>query len=246
MWIGRLRMFAGRRGCAVAGENRCGAACVVCDDGRRSPGCGARVVCAQLRSWVIPRERSPPRTSPADCRWRTPRLVVAVRSRALGEYRRQGRDGVGRARPRRGWQERAMGGGAGRDRGGQRPASTVVSGEPEALHELRSKCEQEGSARARSRWPDAAHSPQMEAICASACSKLLSDRPRTPATCRSTRRSAVGSLTRARLDADYWYRNPREPVRVRAGDSRSARRGPPDVRRDQPPPGADGSDRRNR
>ncbi|MBW4721233.1 type I polyketide synthase [Saccharothrix obliqua] len=90
------------------------------------------------------------------------------------------------------------------------PGAVVVSGEPAALAELVASCEADG-VRVRTLPVDyAAHSAQVELV----RERLLADladvvwRPAEVAFV-----SAVTGGPVERLDADYWYRNLREPVR---------------------------------
>jgi acyl transferase domain-containing protein/acyl carrier protein len=91
------------------------------------------------------------------------------------------------------------------------PGSVVVSGAPGALKELHARCEQE-DVRARTIPVNyAAHSPQVEAI----REALLAGCANTAARAGDVPfYSAVsgGVFDADRLDADYWYRNLREPV----------------------------------
>ncbi len=92
------------------------------------------------------------------------------------------------------------------------PSSAVVSGETGALAELLAACAAEG-VRARQIPVDyAAHSTRVEEL----REELLGGcAPAAPRTGELPFHSAVtgGPLDTARLDADYWYRNLREPVR---------------------------------
>jgi acyl transferase domain-containing protein/acetyltransferase-like isoleucine patch superfamily enzyme len=92
------------------------------------------------------------------------------------------------------------------------PRSSVVAGEPAALRELLEECEADG-ARARMIAVDyASHSAQIESI----RERLLKDLgPIAPVSAAipifSTTTAAL--IDGARLDAEHWYRNLREPVR---------------------------------
>ncbi|MGM1057967.1 SDR family NAD(P)-dependent oxidoreductase [Saccharothrix sp. Mg75] len=90
------------------------------------------------------------------------------------------------------------------------PTSVVVSGEPDALAELVAACEA-GGVRARVLPVDyAAHSAQVEAI----RERLLADLAGvTPLEARVPFRSTVIDGPVETADAEYWYRNLREPVR---------------------------------
>jgi mycoketide-CoA synthase len=92
------------------------------------------------------------------------------------------------------------------------PASTVLSGDLQALQDLHTQLEQEG-ARARIIPVNyAAHSPQVEEIRESL---LEGGSGLDPHAGEVPFYSAVtgGRLDTAQLDAQYWYRNLREPVR---------------------------------
>ncbi|MCC8243321.1 type I polyketide synthase [Saccharothrix luteola] len=92
------------------------------------------------------------------------------------------------------------------------PGAVVVSGTPTALAELSAACEAAGI-RARAIPVDyAAHSAQVSAIRRRLLADLADVRPRAADV---PFYSAVtgGPLDTAGLDADYWYRNLREPVR---------------------------------
>ncbi|RNL78012.1 SDR family NAD(P)-dependent oxidoreductase [Halostreptopolyspora alba] len=92
------------------------------------------------------------------------------------------------------------------------PVSTVVAGDPEALGELVAGCEAEG-VRAREVDVDyASHTPHVETIRARILDQLAevgSTAPEIPF--YSTLTGAL--LDGETLDADYWYRNLRHPVR---------------------------------
>ncbi|NEB77523.1 acyltransferase domain-containing protein, partial [Streptomyces sp. SID14478] len=93
------------------------------------------------------------------------------------------------------------------------PASVVVSGEPEAVHALVAVCAERG-ARARTIDVDyASHSAQMDQVreeLADAIGEVTPARARVPFYSTVTGRPMEG----AELDAAYWYRNLREPVRL--------------------------------
>ncbi len=93
------------------------------------------------------------------------------------------------------------------------PSSTVVSGEPEAVRELLSQCEQDGvRARGITGALGAGHSPQMEPLreqLVQACSPIA---PRSSETAFYSTVTAQ-RFDSAAVDPDYWYRNTREPVR---------------------------------
>jgi candicidin polyketide synthase FscE len=96
------------------------------------------------------------------------------------------------------------------------PSSVVVSGDRDALGELLEECVAAG---ARVREIPAAvaagHSPQVEALREGLLASLGDVRPHTgDVPFYST--VAGSSLEHERLDADYWYRNLREPVQLEA------------------------------
>ncbi len=92
------------------------------------------------------------------------------------------------------------------------PASTVVSGEPEALRELLAACEAD-SVRARAISVDyASHSPQIELIREQLLSDLAPIEPR-PAEIPFYSAMSAGPLEGRELGPEYWYRSLREPVR---------------------------------
>ncbi|MGW1375443.1 acyltransferase domain-containing protein [Streptomyces sp. NPDC002446] len=92
------------------------------------------------------------------------------------------------------------------------PASVVVSGEPEAVRSFVAACADQG-VRARTIDVDyASHSAQMEQVreeLAEALRDLRPARARVPFYSTVTSRLMEGG----ELDAHYWYRNLREPVR---------------------------------
>ncbi|WJD95489.1 type I polyketide synthase [Streptomyces antimycoticus] len=93
------------------------------------------------------------------------------------------------------------------------PGAVVVSGEPEALHELLARCEAE-DVRAKLIPVDyASHSAQVEQIHGELLDILAPIRPRTS---RIVFHSTVTGepLDTAGLDAAYWARNLRETVRL--------------------------------
>ena len=95
------------------------------------------------------------------------------------------------------------------------PDAVVVSGDPDALDELLAVCGTEGVRARRLPVDYAAHSAQVEAI----RERLLADLAGiVPQTGRIPFHSTVtgGPIDTAGLDADYWYRNLREPVRFEA------------------------------
>ncbi|MFB8763892.1 type I polyketide synthase [Nocardiopsis alba] len=93
------------------------------------------------------------------------------------------------------------------------PESVAVSGAPEAVEELRAElAAEEIMARRIPEVDVAGHSPQVEVL----RDRMLADlAPVEPRTSEIPFYSTVtgGPLDTAELDADYWYRNLREPVR---------------------------------
>nr|WP_323747693.1 beta-ketoacyl synthase N-terminal-like domain-containing protein [Catenulispora rubra] len=93
------------------------------------------------------------------------------------------------------------------------PASTVVSGEPEAVEELIAACQAAGiRARALPLNTAAGHSVQMEAVEGELRASLAGLKPRTGEIPFSS--TVTGEeFDTAGLDAGYWYRNVRGTVR---------------------------------
>ncbi|MEC3917833.1 SDR family NAD(P)-dependent oxidoreductase [Nocardia sp. CDC160] len=91
------------------------------------------------------------------------------------------------------------------------PNSVVVSGDPDALDGLFTRCEAEGIRARRIPVDYASHSAHVEAIRAELAELLEPVRPRS---CEIPYYSAVTGqrLDTAELDGDYWYRNLRETV----------------------------------
>jgi acyl transferase domain-containing protein len=93
------------------------------------------------------------------------------------------------------------------------PSSVTVSGEPGALDELGKACEAAGVRWSRVAVDYASHSPQVEAIRDELLAALADITPKAAAVpFWSTVTGEVVDDT-ASLDAAYWYRNLREPVR---------------------------------
>jgi acyl transferase domain-containing protein len=92
------------------------------------------------------------------------------------------------------------------------PGSTVVSGEPAPLEAFCARLEGRGVRVRRVASDFAAHSPQLEAIRERMVASLagISAGPSTAPFYSSV---TGGLLETAALDAEYWYRNTREPVR---------------------------------
>ncbi|MGW2426569.1 SDR family NAD(P)-dependent oxidoreductase, partial [Streptomyces sp. NPDC001709] len=92
------------------------------------------------------------------------------------------------------------------------PTSTVVSGDPSALEELRADCEARGVRARRIAVDYASHSPQVTAVEDSLAALLAGISP------RATRTELYSTVTGQRLDTReltgaYWYTNLRETVR---------------------------------
>ncbi|MFF3599512.1 SDR family NAD(P)-dependent oxidoreductase [Kitasatospora indigofera] len=91
------------------------------------------------------------------------------------------------------------------------PGSVVVSGELEALGELLAACEADGVRARRLPVNYAAHSAQVEVIREQLLTDLAGVTPRTADVPFYS--TVTGEpVDTAALDADYWYRNLREPV----------------------------------
>ncbi len=92
------------------------------------------------------------------------------------------------------------------------PSSTVISGEPVALEELRTSCERAGL-RTRAIAVDyAAHSTQVEQVREILLEGCAGIKPKQSAV-RFYSTVTGGTLDTRSLGADYWYRNLRERVR---------------------------------
>ncbi|MFG3252538.1 SDR family NAD(P)-dependent oxidoreductase [Streptomyces sp. NPDC048172] len=92
------------------------------------------------------------------------------------------------------------------------PGSVVVSGDSDAIAELVDSCEESGTRIRRLPVDYASHSPHVERIRDDILTRL---RGLTPRSADIPFYSTVtgGQLDTAGLDADYWYRNLRQPVR---------------------------------
>ncbi|SFM03755.1 Ketoacyl-synthetase C-terminal extension, partial [Streptomyces pini] len=138
--------------------------------------------------------------------------VVALRSRALAEL--AGTGGMVSVPLPAGETERRI------RRWGDRlavaavnsPGSTVVSGDPEALEDLLAECTADGVRARRIPVDYASHSPHVEAIRERLLDLLAPVEPRDAVVPFF---SAVtgGEPDDSHLDAEYWYRNLRQPVR---------------------------------
>ncbi len=92
------------------------------------------------------------------------------------------------------------------------PLSTVISGDPHALEQLLASCEADGVQARRIAVDYASHSEQVEAIRERLLGSLMEIEPHAGAIPFFS--TATGALIdTARLDAEYWYRGLREPVR---------------------------------
>ncbi|MFF2546605.1 SDR family NAD(P)-dependent oxidoreductase [Kitasatospora sp. NPDC058063] len=89
--------------------------------------------------------------------------------------------------------------------------SVVVSGDLDALTELLAACEADGIRARRLPVDYAAHSAQVEAIREQLLTDLAGIRPR-PAVIPFYSTVTGEEIDTSALDADYWYRNLREPV----------------------------------
>jgi mycoketide-CoA synthase len=96
------------------------------------------------------------------------------------------------------------------------PSHTIVSGDPAALDEFTAACEHDGIQVRRIAVDYASHSAQVEEVRELLLAELAG---LTPAPARVPLYSTVGEalsagpLDTTTMDADYWYRNLREPVR---------------------------------
>ncbi|MGN6200778.1 MAG: SDR family NAD(P)-dependent oxidoreductase, partial [Solirubrobacterales bacterium] len=91
-------------------------------------------------------------------------------------------------------------------------AATVVSGTTAALEDLLALCEERGVRARRIPVDYASHSPQVEAIEARIRSDLAPVAP-GPAAVELFSSLSGAAIEGAELDAEYWYRSLREPVR---------------------------------
>jgi acyl transferase domain-containing protein len=92
------------------------------------------------------------------------------------------------------------------------PSSTVVAGDPAAIEELVAECERAGVRSWVLPVDYASHSPLVEAVREEILTSLDGLRPATSSAVLFS--TVTGEpLDPALLDADYWYRNLREPVR---------------------------------
>ena len=91
------------------------------------------------------------------------------------------------------------------------PSSVVVSGDPPALGELLSECEEQGVRARRIPVDYASHSSQVESIREELLESCASIAPRSGEV-RFYSTVTGGLLDTSRLDGDYWYRGLRETV----------------------------------
>ncbi|HXC24194.1 MAG TPA: type I polyketide synthase, partial [Solirubrobacteraceae bacterium] len=92
------------------------------------------------------------------------------------------------------------------------PSSTVISGPGDALEELLEECAEQGIRARKIATPGAGHSAEVEPACeqlVESCSSLAARSGDVPFYSTVT----SGPLDTVSLDASYWYRNTREPVR---------------------------------
>ncbi|MEV8034410.1 type I polyketide synthase [Streptomyces sp. NPDC086182] len=92
------------------------------------------------------------------------------------------------------------------------PSSTTVSGDPDALDELLACCAAEDIWARRVPVDYASHSPQVEAVKERLAEVLAPLRPRSGGV-RFHSTVTAAEFDTAGLDAGYWYRNLRRPVR---------------------------------
>ncbi|MFJ8229629.1 SDR family NAD(P)-dependent oxidoreductase [Streptomyces sp. NPDC094448] len=92
------------------------------------------------------------------------------------------------------------------------PGSTVVSGDAQALAELLSRCEERGVWARRIAVDYASHSPHVDRLRERLSAELADIRPRqgTLPFCSTVTGDIIGT---GGLDASYWFRNLRRPVR---------------------------------
>ncbi|SDM56611.1 polyketide synthase 12 [Allokutzneria albata] len=95
------------------------------------------------------------------------------------------------------------------------PLSTVVSGELGALSDLEAECAATGIHARRVLIDYASHSPQVERVRERVLRELAPIQPRSSSV-RFYSTVTADWLDTSSLDAEYWYRNLREPVRFEA------------------------------
>ncbi|MFJ4153147.1 acyltransferase domain-containing protein, partial [Streptomyces galbus] len=104
------------------------------------------------------------------------------------------------------------------------PRATVVAGEPDAVNDLLALCASAGLDARRIEVDYASHSPQVDAVREELAQELGQVEGR-PATVPFYSTVTGGPLDGQNLDQDYWYRNLREPVRLRDAVRALAERG---------------------
>ncbi|SCL53926.1 Acyl transferase domain-containing protein [Micromonospora eburnea] len=104
------------------------------------------------------------------------------------------------------------------------PAAVVVAGTPEDLDDLRAVCEARGIRARRMPADYASHTRQLEQVRPAMVGALEPVRPRSTTIpfCSSIAGDVIDAAT---LDAEYWYRNLRCPVRFDKAVTTLARRG---------------------
>ncbi|MCZ7434199.1 SDR family NAD(P)-dependent oxidoreductase [Streptomyces sp. WMMC1477] len=105
------------------------------------------------------------------------------------------------------------------------PASTVVSGEVGAVEEVLARCEEEGVWARRIEVDYASHSPQVEEIGAGLEEALAGVRPVSSSSVAFFSTVSGDVVDTATLDAGYWVRNLRRPVRFAPAVEELARSG---------------------
>jgi acyl transferase domain-containing protein len=95
------------------------------------------------------------------------------------------------------------------------PSAVTVSGDPEALEDFVARLQQRGATARRLRVEYAFHSPQMEPYDREVEAALADLRPR-PAVIPMVSTVTGAHVAGPELDASYWRRNVREPVRFAA------------------------------
>ncbi|WP_279571314.1 SDR family NAD(P)-dependent oxidoreductase, partial [Streptomyces hainanensis] len=92
------------------------------------------------------------------------------------------------------------------------PTSTVISGDDTALSQILAACETDGIRTRRIPVDYASHSPQVEAVRGELLDALASVTP-LPAQVPFFSTVTAEAIDTTSLDADYWFRNLRQPVR---------------------------------
>ncbi|WP_078877741.1 type I polyketide synthase, partial [Streptomyces sp. 150FB] len=104
------------------------------------------------------------------------------------------------------------------------PGATVVSGDPDALDALVTDCESRGLRARRIPVDYASHSAQVEELRDELLTTLADLRPR-PGTVPLLSTVHAEPIDGATMDAEYWYRNLREPVAFHAATEALLRTG---------------------